>query len=144
MEKTPGLNLTKEVSDMTAEYLDSMFEKCYKYLKIQVSYIFERKRIQPMAWLLGTWSLCVQRSSILKKGTQSDWDKLPPAKMLNRAREDVICEVDGTPVKRCRLKKKNARSPNSTSPTTTNNLVTPINTTNATTTLTNTTTTTTN
>jgi hypothetical protein len=76
MASAPGLEIRTDPALCDPEYLNSSLESAKKYLKTRVSYVFNRPRAQPLNWEVSTWSMHVQRSMILKKGTQEDKAKL--------------------------------------------------------------------
>jgi hypothetical protein len=76
MEQAPGLNI-REAGVVDATYVTASFDSAKTYLKTRVSYVFEKERSNPDMWEISTWSRKVQRSSILKDGTNADRANLP-------------------------------------------------------------------
>ena len=60
------------------------YNKCIQYLKSRVSYCFEKKGHR--TWSTGTWSVRIQRSSIVKNGTEDDKAQLGTESKRNRAK----------------------------------------------------------
>jgi hypothetical protein len=72
----PGLNIRQGVL-INAAYVTASFDTAREHLKSRVSYVFANKRSNPDRWEIWTWSQKVQRSSILKNGTDEDKANLP-------------------------------------------------------------------
>ena len=69
---------------MTQNDINNSFDKLISFLKSRVSYCFEAK--DPLKWMISTWSVKVNRSSIEKFGKPEDISKLPEATSRNSAR----------------------------------------------------------
>ena len=78
MEACPGLDVDRDSTES--------FNLAMGHLKTRASYIFEKPNANPNNWELSTWCKHVQRSAILKHGTESDKDALPPETRHNRPR----------------------------------------------------------
>ena len=82
------------------------FKIGYAYLKARVEYIFTSIRMKPETWCVAYWSVRVQRSSIMKKGTEADKARLPAPTRKNAPRKQTIStSSDGRQVKRRRIRK---------------------------------------
>ena len=93
MGKAPGINFNDDAH--------SSFKVGYEYLKEQVQYIFNSTKMKIDTWCVSYWSVKVQRSSILKNGTEEDKMKLPEAHKRNRRRrQHTKVHDDGREVKR--------------------------------------------
>ena len=77
-----------------------------EYLKSRVEYIFNSPRMKPDTWRVAYWSVKVQRSSIIKFGTEGDIAGLPPESKRTRTRKQTTrTSSDGRQVKRRRIRK---------------------------------------
>ena len=82
------------------------FKIGYEYLKSRVEYIFTSPRMKPDTWRVAYWSVKVQRSSIMKFGSEDDKSRLPPENKRNKTRQPKSrTSSDGRQVKRRRLRK---------------------------------------
>jgi len=77
MEQAPGLIVRQDIRNVDAAYLTTSFVTAKVYLKTRVSYVFMNRRANPDGWEISTWSRMVQRSSIMKHGTDDDKANLP-------------------------------------------------------------------
>ena len=84
LEQCPDLNLPVDTRAMTQNDINNSFDKLISFLKSRVSYCFEAK--DPLKWMISTWSVKVNRSSIEKFGKPEDISKLPEATSRNSAR----------------------------------------------------------
>ncbi len=71
---------------ITNQHINEVYDRCVGHLKSTVSYCFQKKKNPENEWTIATWSLRTSRSSIEKKGTESDKAKLPEANNRNKAR----------------------------------------------------------
>ena len=98
MQAAPGMDF-----DMDAQ---ESFKIGYAYLKARVEYIFTTIRMKPETWCVAYWSVKVQRSSIMKKGTEADKARLPAPTRKNAPRKQTTStSSDGRQVKRRRIRK---------------------------------------
>jgi hypothetical protein len=84
MEAAPGIKIRETGID--SDYLHTSFHAAREYLKTRVRYAFENENWHPERWGISTWSRKVQRSSILKHGTEQDKANLPPESNHNKSR----------------------------------------------------------
>ena len=84
MEKADGLELRE--MGMDAAYQNEMFQVVKDYLKTRLEYVFQNDKLHPENWEISTWSVKVQRSNIMKYGTESDKNKVGPPSRFNRGR----------------------------------------------------------
>ena len=77
----------------------------YDYLKSRIEYPFMTLKMKPTTWEVSYWSMNVQRSSIMKWGTERDKALLPIAisKKNNCRNQHVKILSDGRAVKRRRI-----------------------------------------
>jgi len=68
------------------EQIDEACNNSIDYLKSRVSYCFADGKNPVTEWALSTWANRLSRSSIEKKGTASDKEKLPPLTNRNTAK----------------------------------------------------------
>ena len=98
MESAPGMDVTLDPQDS--------FKIGYNYLKSRIEYIFTSPRMKPDTWRVAYWSVKVQRSSIMKFGTEDDKSRLPPENKRNKTRQARNrTSSDGRQVKRRRSRK---------------------------------------
>ena len=82
------------------------FRVAYAYLKSRVEYVFASQRMNPDTWCVSYWSIKVQRSPIMKQGTETNKARLPEVTRRNRARSQTVqTSSDGRQVKRRRIQK---------------------------------------
>ena len=86
MSGAPGMNFDLSGNDS--------FKIGYKYLVTRVQYIFRNKKIKPDSWRVSYWSMKVQRSSIMKNGTDEDKAQLPEESKRNRKRNQKNTSID--------------------------------------------------
>ena len=99
MESALGMDFNLNAQDS--------FKIGYDHLKSRVEYIFNNRKMKHDTWRVAYWSLKIQRSSILKSGTESDIAKLPAGKGRNKVRQQrTRVNDDGREVKRRRIKNK--------------------------------------
>jgi hypothetical protein len=108
MEQAPGLQINEDFSQITSQDLMKSFEEARAFLKERVSYVFNKNRAQPDTWEISTWSRHVQRSSILKYGTDKDKEHLPPETQSNKPRKQG--KRKKKPSDRRRIRKRNERT----------------------------------
>ena len=107
MSGAPGLEFKTNTEALDASYINESYKMAKEHLKTRVSYIFANSKWQPDNWLIGTWSMRVQRSSITKDGTKEDIDKLGDKTKYNKKRKPKVREnADGIEKKRRRKTKK--------------------------------------
>ena len=98
MESAPDININASPHDS--------FNVGYDYLKSRVSYVFMNPKSKPETWLVSYWSLKVQRSSIVKYGTEEDKLQLSTPTFCNKAKKQKNrMSSDGRQLKRIRKKK---------------------------------------
>ena len=98
MESAPGMDLNLNAQES--------FKIGYEHLKSRVEYIFNSPKMKHDTWRVAYWCVKIQRSSILKSGTESDIAKLPAGKGKNKARQQrTRVNDEGREVKRRRIKK---------------------------------------
>ena len=85
-----AINIPNDNNRPTEEEIDAAYSRCLEHLKSTVSYCFEMRKKPEDEWNLATWSLRVARSSIEKRGTDSDKAKLAPATNRNKARSNGL------------------------------------------------------
>ena len=66
MQSAPNMDITLDPQES--------FKIGYKYLKSRVEYIFNSPKMKPDTWRVAYWSVKVQRSSIIKFGTEGKSD----------------------------------------------------------------------
>ena len=71
---------------LTTEIVNNLYELGTEYLKTRVSYVFANEKHNHNDWTIATWAKYLNRSMILKNGTDLDKQLLPPATYLNRPR----------------------------------------------------------
>ena len=99
MESAPGMDFNLNAQES--------FKIGYDHLKSRVEYIFNNRKMKHDTWRVAYWSMKIQRSSILKSGTESDIARLPAGKGRNKVRQQrTRVNDDGHKVKRRRIKKK--------------------------------------
>ena len=99
MESAPGMDFNLNAQES--------FKIGYDHLKSRVEYIFNNRKMKHDTWRVAYWSMKIQRSSILKSGTESDIARLPVGKGRNKVRQQrTRVNDDGREVKRRRIKKK--------------------------------------
>ena len=81
IEQAYGLTIPDDLSTITHEVIDEIYNLCIIFLKAKVSYCFKNNCEH---WTVPTWLLIVKRSSILKYGTDEDKEQLPPATIRNQ------------------------------------------------------------
>ena len=101
MQAAPGMDF-----DIDAQ---ESFKIALAYLKARVEYVFSSPKMKPETWCVAYWSVRVQRSSIMKRGTEADKARLPEPTRKNAARKQTVQTHDGRQVKRRRIR-KNARA----------------------------------
>ena len=107
MSETPELEFKSNTEVLDANYYNESYKMAKQHLQTRVSYIFDNDKWQPDNWLIGTWSLRVQRSSIMKNGTEDDINKLGDGTKYNKKRKPKVREiVDGIEKKRRRKRPK--------------------------------------
>ena len=84
MQAAPGVEVRETGIDY--HYLRTSFDAAKGYLKTRVSYVFENERLHPERWGISTWSQKIERSSIVKDGTEQDKANLPPESNRNKSR----------------------------------------------------------
>ena len=73
--------------DMDAQ---GSFKIVFAYLNAQVKYIFSSPKMKPDTWCVVYWSIRVQRSSIMKMGTETDKARIPePTKKYTVRKQKV-------------------------------------------------------
>ena len=98
MQSAPGIDFKLDAQES--------FKIGFEYLKNRVEYIFNSPRMKPDTWRVAYWSVKVQRSSIMKFGTDADKSRLPPASRRNKTRKQCDrTNNEGVQVKRRRIKK---------------------------------------
>ncbi len=98
MESAPGMDFNLNAH--------KIFKTGYGYLKSRAEYIFKNPKMKHDTWRVAYWSVKIQRSSILKSGTEYDIASLPADKGKNKARQQCTRVNDeGREVKRRRIKK---------------------------------------
>ena len=98
MESAPHININASPHES--------FKVGYDYLKSRVSYVFINPKSKPETWLVSYWSLKVQRSSIVKYGTEEDKLQLSTPTFCNKAKkQNNRMNSDGRQMKRRRKKK---------------------------------------
>ena len=93
MSETPELEFKSNTEVLDANYYNESYKMAKQHLKTRVSYIFDNNKWQPDNWLIGTWSLRVQRSSIMKNGTEDDINKLGDETKYNKKRKPKVREI---------------------------------------------------
>ena len=103
MSEAPGLEFKNNTEIIDANYYNESFKTAKEYMKTRAAYIFNNNNWQPDNWSIGTWSLRVQRSSIMKNGTEDDINKLGDESKYNKKRKARVREnEDGLARKRQR------------------------------------------
>jgi hypothetical protein len=84
-EGIPGDDIPQHVP--SSEVLDTLYATATDYLKTRVSYIFDsNNKLKHDTWTLSTWSKHVGRSTIIRRGSDSDIALLPEETRFNRSR----------------------------------------------------------
>jgi hypothetical protein len=86
LEENGAYEVPRNTQQMTDGEIERIYDQCVNFLKDNVSYCFQSRRLTPTNWGLGTWSLKTRRSTILKKGTEADKAKVALTTNRNRAR----------------------------------------------------------
>lgn len=88
MCQTPGLDIPRNPSTITATQFLELYSMAFEYLKTKrVSYVFDKgPKVKPQTWKISTWSKHARASEIIKHGKQVDKDNLPQATRFNQPR----------------------------------------------------------
>ncbi|KAI2498280.1 hypothetical protein MHU86_16207 [Fragilaria crotonensis] len=88
MCQTPGLDIPRNPSTITATQFLELYSVAFEYLKTKrVSYVFDKgPKVKPQTWKISTWSKHARASEIIKHGKQVDKDNLPQATRFNQPR----------------------------------------------------------
>ena len=81
MTSAPGMNIPSNISELTADTCNQLYDVGTNHIRSVASYIFESGEPN---WSLSTWSLRVRRASINKRGNDEDRRHLLPPTRHNR------------------------------------------------------------
>ena len=81
------------------------FKIALGYLKARVKYVFSSPKMKPETWCVTYWSVRVQKSSIMKRGTEPDKARLPKPTRKNASRKQTVQNHNGRRVTRRRIHK---------------------------------------
>ena len=108
--------LPRDTANMTVQEIGVYYDKCVEFLRERVSYCFAREKGGALAWSTATWANKIQRSSVLKYGTDADKSFLKVATKRNnphrgatRKRKRALLEFPKYPERQKRRQEQGRR-----------------------------------
>ena len=93
VEEAPGLEIPHDSRLLTPDEIEKMFDLCVGFLRERASYCWSISR-DPMRWSISTWATNTKKSTIRKRGNESDKAYLPAevqrTRLDGRKRQRVV------------------------------------------------------